>query len=178
MLVMARRIVARRTTKRAELTRRVSPGSAMLIVVFVLGAVAAAGSGQPAFGQAEMHHEHENIGWVPREILEKPVSLRQGIGNLHEQVTTHSPEAQSFYDQGLNYLHAYDWIEAARAFNQSLRLDPKLAMAWVGLTDVYIQLQDNSAARAACDHAKSLADQVSERERTRCSNHRGPARFP
>lgn len=170
MLVMARRMtsrIARRTTKRSELTRRVSPGSAMLIVVFVLGAVAAAGSGQPAFGQAEMHHEHENIGWVPREILEKPVSLRQGIGNLHEQVTTHSPEAQSFYDQGLNYLHAYDWIEAARAFNQSLRLDSKLTMAWVGLTDVYIQLQDNSAARAACDQAKSLADQVSEREQTR-----------
>jgi tetratricopeptide (TPR) repeat protein len=141
----------------------------MWILLFVFGAIAAMGSVQCAFGQAEMHHEHENIGWVPREILEKPVSIRQGIGNLHEQVTTKSPEAQAFYDQGLNYLHSYDWIEAARAFNQSLRLDPKIAMAWVGLADVYIQLQDNSAAKAACEHAKSLADQAREGEQTRVS---------
>src|SRR5208282_145495 len=78
----------------------------------------------PAFAQNEPHHDHDNIGWVPREILERPVPLRQGIGNLHEEVTTSSPQAQAFYDQGLDYLHAYEWIEAVRSFNQALRLDP------------------------------------------------------
>jgi tetratricopeptide (TPR) repeat protein len=121
----------------------------------------------PTFAQNEMHHDHENIGWVPREILERPVPLRHGIGNLHEEVTTASPEAQKFYDQGLDYLHDYDWIEAIRSFNQALRLDPALAMAYIGLSDTYVALQDNEAAHAASEKAQSLAAKVSPRERTR-----------
>jgi len=31
---------------------------------------------------------------VPRELLDRPVPLRQGIGKVHEAVTTSSPEAQ------------------------------------------------------------------------------------
>ena len=104
---------------------------------------------------------------MPKEILERPVSLRKGIGNLHEEVTTSSPQAQAFYDQGLNYLHAYDWIESARGFNQALRLDPKLALAYLGLSDVYTELQDDAAARAAFEKAEALSAGVSERERTR-----------
>src|SRR5215831_13339991 len=67
--------------------------------------------------------EHDDIGWVPRELLQRPVSLRGGLGPVHQVVTTTSPEAQKYYDQGLAYLHSYVWIEAARSFNQSLRLD-------------------------------------------------------
>ena len=47
------------------------------------------------------------MGWVPREILERPVALRSGTGNAHEAVSTSSTEAQALYDQGLNYLHGY-----------------------------------------------------------------------
>lgn len=112
-------------------------------------------------------HHHENIGWMPKEILERPVTLRNGIGNLHEQITTTSPQAQAFYNQGLNYLHDYGWIEAARSFNQALRLDPNLAMAYLGLSDVSTELQDNAAARAAFEKAQSFAARVSERERAR-----------
>src|SRR5262247_853645 len=101
----------------------------------------------PAFAQREVHESHEAVGWVPSEILERPVSLRADIGNLHEKVSTASAQAQAFYDQGLNYGHSYVWIEAARSFHQALRLDPKLAMAYVGLCDVFIVLQDIPAAR-------------------------------
>src|SRR5258706_16380429 len=61
----------------------------------------------------------ENIGWVPREILERPVTLRSGIGVIHQAVTTTSPQAQAFYDQGQAYLYSYVWIEAARSFHQA-----------------------------------------------------------
>ena len=44
-----------------------------------------------AFAQ---HEGHESVGRVPREILERPVPLRQGIGKVHEEVTTSSPKAQ------------------------------------------------------------------------------------
>lgn len=118
----------------------------------------------PALAQHESHDTHEVVGWVPQEILERPVSPRRDIGNLHEKVTTSSHEAQSFYDQGLNYLSSYVWIEAARSFHQALRLDPSLAAAYVGLCDVYIQLQDIPAARVAIDKARSFSSKVTEAE--------------
>jgi len=64
-------------------------------------------------------------GGVARRVL----PLRTGIGNSHEAVTTTSGRRQAFYDQGLNYLESYVWIEASRSFQQALRLDPRLAMA-------------------------------------------------
>ena len=110
---------------------------------------------------------HNSIGPVPREILERPVPLRPGIGKVHEEVTTTSPEAQAFYDQGLAYLNSYVWIEAIRSFHQALRLDSSLAMAYLGLSDAYTGLQDFSAARAAFEKADSLGGKLSEREHAR-----------
>ena len=110
------------------------------------------------------HQGHQASGPVPREILERPVALRSGIGTLHEKVTTSSQEAQAFYDQGLAYVHSYVWIEAIRSFHQALRLDPNMAMAFLGLTDAYIGLHDPATARAAFERAKALAPKVSKRE--------------
>jgi tetratricopeptide (TPR) repeat protein len=105
--------------------------------------------------------------YVPAELLERVVPLRKGVGNSHETVTTTSKEAQTFYDQGLNYLESYVWIEASRSFRQALRLDPKLAMANLGLSYVYSGLDNPEAARQFFDKAKALESSVSERERRR-----------
>src|SRR5579863_5615689 len=114
----------------------------------------------------QAQHEGHAAGIrVPEEILQRPLPLRQGIGKVHEAVTTSSPEAQAYYDQGLAYLNSFVWIEAARSFHQSLRLDPSLAMAYVGLSDAYIGLQDIPAARAAYEKARALAGKVSAHER-------------
>ena len=120
-----------------------------------------------AVAQHEGHEPKEAAGWVPREVLERPLPLRPGIGKVHEDVTTASPEAQAYYDQGLAYLHSYVWIEAARSFHQALRLDPSMAMAYVGLSDAYVGLLDVPSAVSAAEKAKSLGAKVSERERTR-----------
>jgi protein-disulfide isomerase/Tfp pilus assembly protein PilF len=121
----------------------------------------------PVRAQHEGHETHEVIGYVPQEILERPVTLRRGIGNIHDKVTTTSQQAQAFYDQGLNYLSSYVWIEAARSFNQALRLDPKMAMAYVGLSDVYVAMQDLPASEAALEKAKSLSLDLTKTERLR-----------
>src|SRR5215813_1670741 len=118
-----------------------------------------------AFGHHEGHAD--KIGWVPRSILEKPTTLKDGIGKIHDPVTTGSPEAQAFYEQGLAYYHSFVWIEAARSFNQALRIDPKMAMAYVGLSRVYSSLNDDSSAEAALAKARELASGVSEKDRTR-----------
>ncbi len=123
--------------------------------------------------QAQPQHEAHGAagvgGPVPAEILNRPVPLRQGIGKVHEEVTTKSPEAQAFYDQGLAYVHSFVWIEAARSFHQALRLDPSMAMAELGLSDACVGLQDFARAREAFQKAQSLAEagQVSDRERMR-----------
>ncbi|HEY6944221.1 MAG TPA: tetratricopeptide repeat protein [Candidatus Acidoferrum sp.] len=130
--------------------------AAVLLLIGTVGSTHAA----PQAG----HEGHQGGGPVPREILERPVALRTGIGTLHEKVTTSSQEAQAFYDQGLAYVHSYVWIEAIRSFHQALRLDPNLAMAFLGLTDAYIGLHDAATARAAFERAKELAPKVSKRE--------------
>ena len=122
-----------------------------------------------AFGQHEHAGDGEAIGWVPREILERPVSLREGIGKISDPVTTPSQEAQAFYNQGVAYLHSYVWIEAARSCNQALRSDPKLALAYVCLSRVYSGLEDQAAAQAALQSVRSLASNLSEREQLRIS---------
>ena len=139
------------------LTARLAILQACLLAVWVA----------PALAQHEGHGGPEVVGWVPHEILERPLPLRRDIGNLHEQVTTSSTEAQAFYDQGLNYIASYVWIEAARSFQQALRLDPSLAAAYVGLCDVYVQLQDVPAARAALEKAQSLSSKITDAERQR-----------
>jgi tetratricopeptide (TPR) repeat protein len=91
------------------------------------------------------------------ELAARPTTIRTGIGVAHDIVGTTSKQAQAFYDQGLAYLHSYVWLEAARSFNQALRIDPKLAMAHLGLTIAYSELNAAAAAHAALDRARALA---------------------
>jgi tetratricopeptide (TPR) repeat protein len=114
---------------------------------------------------AQQSHSSHQIPVVPAERLEQPVELRQGIGSTHETVTTSSPEAQKFYDQGLASLHHFNWIEAARSFNQTLRLDPDVALAHVGLSQAYVGLNQSGAGRRALARAGELARTLSEHER-------------
>jgi tetratricopeptide (TPR) repeat protein len=137
------------------------------LLIFVFCLVGLSLSSAPAAAQHEGHEPAKAGNWVPKELLERPLPLREGIGKVHEEVTTSSPEAQAYYDQGIAYVNSYVWIEAARSFNQALRLDPSLAMAYLGLSDVCVGLQDVTLAQASFDKAQSLAAKVSERERAR-----------
>src|SRR5580765_8271525 len=64
-----------------------------------------------------------------------PVSLVAGLGDLHHPVSTHNPEAQKFFDQGLRLIYAFNHDEAARSFQHASELDPKLAMAYWGVAE-------------------------------------------
>jgi tetratricopeptide (TPR) repeat protein len=106
---------------------------------------------------AQDTHVAHSIPVVPDELLARPVTLRANIGRAHDAVSTKSADAQAFYDQGLAYLHSYVWIEAARSFNQALRIDPKLAIAYAGLSLALTELNAPATARAALDRARALA---------------------
>jgi tetratricopeptide (TPR) repeat protein len=115
-----------------------------------------------AVAQAEHAHRPPSSA-TALELAQRPVAMRTGIGSAHDAVGTSSKEAQAFYDQGLAYLHSYVWLEAARSFNQALRIDPKLGMAHLGLTIAYVELNAAPAAREALQRAKALA--VSEHDK-------------
>ena len=65
----------------------------------------------------------------------KPATLMSGLGNLHHPVSTHNPEAQKFFDQGLRLIYAFNHDEAARSFQRAAELDPKLAIAYWGIAE-------------------------------------------
>jgi tetratricopeptide (TPR) repeat protein len=64
-----------------------------------------------------------------------PVTLVTGLGDLHHPVSTHNPQAQLFFDQGLRFIYAFNHDEAARSFQHAAELDPKLAMAYWGVAE-------------------------------------------
>jgi tetratricopeptide (TPR) repeat protein len=67
---------------------------------------------------------------------ERPVSrvpLFDNLGTLHHPITTNSPEAQRYFDQGLRFVYAFNHEEAIMAFEEAARLDPSAAMAYWGV---------------------------------------------
>jgi tetratricopeptide (TPR) repeat protein len=62
--------------------------------------------------------------------------LYEGLGTYHRKVSTRSPDAQRYFDQGMRFLWAFNHDESTRSFARALALDPSCAIcAWgVALT--------------------------------------------
>jgi tetratricopeptide (TPR) repeat protein len=58
--------------------------------------------------------------------------LYEGLGAVHRPVTTRSPEAQKYFDQGLVLTYGFNHEEAIRAFREAARLDSTMCMAYWG----------------------------------------------
>jgi len=56
----------------------------------------------------------------------------ENLGGHHHPITTTSPEAQRYFDQGLMLLLNFNHKEAIRSFRAAAALDPQCAMAWWG----------------------------------------------
>jgi tetratricopeptide (TPR) repeat protein len=89
-----------------------------------------------------------------------------GLGNSHLEVTA-TPEAQIWFDQGLNALHDFWDYEAARAFEQGIRVDAQCAMCYWGLyraESFYLSTAQDYAGQSLAK-AVALKEHASERER-------------
>src|SRR5213083_2890575 len=62
----------------------------------------------------------------------RPV-LYDTLGRYSYKITTASPEAQRWFDQGLRLVYAFNHNEAQRAFREAARLDPGCAMCFWGI---------------------------------------------
>ncbi len=59
--------------------------------------------------------------------------LFDNLGSFHRAVTTSSPLAQQYFDQGMRLLWAFNHDEATRSFAQAARLDPACASCYWGV---------------------------------------------
>lgn len=55
-----------------------------------------------------------------------------GFNGYHREITTEVPEAQAWFDQGIQLLYGFNHDEAIRSFERAAEIDPSCAMAWWG----------------------------------------------
>ena len=60
--------------------------------------------------------------------------LFEGLGSRHRAVTTSSPEAQRYFDQGVALMWGFNHDEATRSFAKATELDPHCAACYWGVS--------------------------------------------
>jgi tetratricopeptide (TPR) repeat protein len=66
-------------------------------------------------------------------IASAETPLYDNLGTLHKEITTHSQEAQQYFDQGLRLTYAFNHDEAVKSFQQALKRDSTCAMCYWGI---------------------------------------------
>ena len=107
---------------------------------------------------------------LPRHI---DARFYEGFGNYQRPVTTSSPEAPRWFNQGMQLLYGFNHDEAIRSFQMAASIDDDFAMAWWGIayaSGLHInnpemsQKQNKQAWRASCEALKRI-DYASSLER-------------
>jgi tetratricopeptide (TPR) repeat protein len=68
--------------------------------------------------------EHEQQGRTP---------LYDNLGTYHMAITTRSPVAQRYFDQGLRLTYGFNHDEAIKSYREGIREDSTCAMCWWGV---------------------------------------------
>jgi tetratricopeptide (TPR) repeat protein len=71
------------------------------------------------------------LGSIGTLLAREPVF--EGLGSYARAVTTESPKAGRYFNQGLAFLHGFNHGAAIRSFQEAVRLDPECAMAHWGI---------------------------------------------
>jgi tetratricopeptide (TPR) repeat protein len=98
--------------------------------------------------------------------------LLPGLGEVHHPVATKNSQAQQFFDQGLKLVFGFNHDEARKSFQRAAELDPKLAMAWWGVSltlgpnyNLPVDPEREKAGYDAAQRAVALKPNASESER-------------
>ena len=67
------------------------------------------------------------------EESERGAPLFNDLGNHQYRVSTNSPEAQKYFNQGLILTYGFNHGEAIRSFNEAIRLDSTCTMCYWGV---------------------------------------------
>ncbi len=98
--------------------------------------------------------------------------LYDDLGSYHMTISTASPVAQQYFDQGIRLTYGFNHDEAVKSFKEGIRADSTCAMCWWGVANALgpnINLpMDTSLVRPASEasrRALALATKVTPRER-------------
>ena len=98
--------------------------------------------------------------------------LYNNLGDYQFQVTTSSPDAQKYFNQGIALSYAFNHAEAIRAFKQAVALDPSCAMCQWGIAfalgpNINAPITPEAAKEAyqAIGQARARAGSATDRER-------------
>ncbi len=135
------------------------------VLIFSLVAPSAAISGNKPLLDENLYQH------VDAEV-KQPYNLISGLGTIHHPVSTSNPQAQEFFDQGLNLIYAFNHDEAVRSFEYAAKLDPHLVIAYWGVAlalgpNINSEIDPNRelAAYQAVQQALALSTQASTQER-------------
>jgi tetratricopeptide (TPR) repeat protein len=105
------------------------------VAVLAAGAVSAAIFSQDARPATRPPAEHQTHGTHEHGNAQEPgtMPLLKGLGTWHHAITTTSPEAQRYFDQGLRLTYGFNHDEAVRSFERAAQLDPDCAMCHWGV---------------------------------------------
>jgi tetratricopeptide (TPR) repeat protein len=99
------------------------------------------------------------------------IPLYDNLGSHQHAITTSSPEAQKYFDQGVRLSYAFNHGEAIRAFKQAIALDASCAMCYWGVAfafgpNINAPITEPAATEAyqAIEQARKLAGNATERE--------------
>ena len=105
---------------------------------------------------------------------EAPTTIRlyDGLGRISFPVTTGSPDAQRYFDQGLGFAYGFNHAAAIASFREAQRLDPSCGMCWWGEALAHgpninapLTPEANVEAIRAIRQAQSLAGPLTPPER-------------
>ncbi|MGX5854035.1 hypothetical protein ACWKW6_10345 [Dyadobacter jiangsuensis] len=102
----------------------------------------------------------------------KKAPMLDGLKGIDFKITTSSPEAQAYFNQGLMLSYGFNHAEAARSFYQATRLDSTCAMAYWGYAYVLgpnynagMESDNFQRAWAATQKAQRLAASCTPKEK-------------
>ncbi len=108
---------------------------------------------------------------VPHNAATAIAPLFTGMGTHHHSITTKSPSAQRYFDQGLVLAYGFNHAEAARSFREAIKLDRDCAMCNWGLAyvlgpNINAKMSDDAVPEAysAIQQAVKLAKNSSAAE--------------
>ena len=139
-----------------------TPGSPMhcrrslLLTPFLLCALAL-----PALA-AETPPGHSMHGDAFDEGPRQAAYLMPNVGKVSFPISTSSPDAQKFFNQGVAQLHGFWYFEAERSFRQAASLDPESPMPYWGMA--MANINNDKRARDFIAEAAKRKSKASKRE--------------
>ena len=107
--------------------RSLLTAAAAAAALLLIAARIDAGSAADAHDQAMAQFPGSVADWA------RGARLYDGLGTFHRAVTTSSPEAQQYFDQGMRFLWAFNHDESTRSFAKAAALDPACAACYWGV---------------------------------------------